>query len=186
MKRACWLFGLMIFLTGCSQENRELAYAMQLRENILSSQSCNFQAKITADYGDSLCSFSMDCQTDSVGTVWFEITEPQSIAGIRGRISDAGGNITFDEQALFFPLLTDDLLIPASAPWIFMKTLRGGYITSVCTEEGLLRMTVNDSYADDALTLDIWLNEEQLPIRGDILHDGTRILSLEVEGFRIL
>ena len=186
MKRVCWLLGLVIFLTGCTRENREFASAMQLRENILAAQSCSFQANVTADYGDSLCSFSMDCQTDPAGAIRFEIKAPETIAGIRGNISDAGGNITFDEQALFFPLLTDDLLIPASAPWIFMKTLRGGYITSVCTEEGLLRMTVNDSYADNALTLDIWLNEEQLPIRGDILHDGTRILSLEVEGFRIL
>lgn len=186
MQRVCWLLGFVIFLTGCTQENRELASAMQLRENILSAQVCSFQANVTADYGDSLCSFSMDCQTDPAGTVRFEVTGPRSIAGIKGNISDTGGNITFDDQALYFPLLTDDLLVPASAPWIFMKTLRSGYITAVCMEDGLLHMTVNDSYADDALTLDIWLNEEHLPVRGDILHDGTRILSLEVENFRIL
>ena len=186
MKRVCWLLGVVIFLTGCTQENRELASAMQLRENILSAQGCSFQAAVTADYGDSLCSFSMDCQVDSGGMIQFEVTAPQSISGIKGTISDAGGNITFDDQALYFPLLTDDLLIPASAPWIFMKTLRGGYITAACTEEELLHLTINDSYADDALTLDIWLNEERKPIRCDILHDGIRILSLEVENFRIL
>ena len=159
---------------------------MKLRETILSAQMCSFHADVTADYGDSLCSFSMKCQTDSSGTVHFEVTGPDTIAGIQGNISDAGGNITFEDQALYFPLLTDDLLVPASAPWILMKTLRSGYLTSVCTENELLRITANDSYADDALMLDIWLDESCLPMRGDILHDGSRILSLEIENFRIL
>ena len=159
---------------------------MQLRENILSATSCDFQADVTADYGDSLFSFSMACQTDASGMIRFEITGPKTIAGITGTISDAGGNITFDDQALYFPLLTDDLLVPASAPWIFMKTLRGGYLTAACTEEELLHLTVNDSYADDALTLDIWLDPQKMPVRADILHDGRRILSLEIENFRIL
>lgn len=185
MKRVCWLLGLMLFLAGCSPENRELSSAMQLRDRLLTAESCSFQAEITADYGDSMHTFSMDCQGDAVGTLHFEITQPQTIAGIRGNISDAGGNITFEDQALYFPLLTDDLLVPASAPWIFLKTLRSGYITSVCSEEGLMHITVDDSYAEDALTLDIWLEEETKPNRADILHDGKRILSLEVENFVI-
>lgn len=186
MKRVCWLLLFAILLTGCTQENRELASAMQLRERILASQECSFQADVTADYGDSLCTFSMDCRTDSTGTVQFAITSPQTIEGIRGTISDAGGNITFDDQAVYFPLLTDDLLVPASAPWIFMKTLRGGYMSAVSEEEDMLHLTVNDSYADDALTLDIWLNADQIPVRADILHQGIRILSLEIENFCIL
>lgn len=185
MKLGCWLLGLILFLTGCSPENRELSSAMQLRDKLLSAESCSFQAEVTADYGDSMHTFSMDCQGDAAGTLQFEITQPQTIAGIKGSISDAGGNITFEDKALHFPLLTDDLLVPASAPWIFLKTLRSGYITSACREEELIHITVDDSYAEDALTLDIWLNEESCPVQGDILHDGKRILSLKVENFVI-
>lgn len=182
MKLVCWLLGLMLFLTGCSAENRELREVMEFRDQLLSAQGCGFQAEVTADYGDSVNQFAMDCQGDASGNLTFEVTQPQSIAGIKGRISDSGGSIDFEDQALFFPLLTDDLLTPASAPWIFLKTLRSGYVTSVCAEEGLLHLTVDDSYADDALTLDIWLEADK-PVRSDILHDGKRILSLTVENF---
>ena len=185
MKRVCWLMGLLLFLTGCSQENRELDRAMELRNRLLDAESCSFQAEVTADYGDSLNSFTMDCQADSQGKLTFEVTQPESIAGIRGTISDTGGSLDFEDTALYFDLLTDDQLTPVSAPWILMKTLRGGCITSVCAEEDLLRLTVDDSYAEDALQLDIWVNGEEVPIRGDILYDGKRILSVEVKNFVI-
>ena len=128
----------------------------------------------------------MACSFDQQGNLSFTVTEPKSIAGITGKVSGSGGKLTYEDHILSFALMADGLVSPVSGPWVLMKTLRSGYITAVCMEDGLLHMTVNDSYADDALTLDIWLNEEHLPIRGDILHDGTRILSLEVENFRIL
>ena len=155
---------------------------MDYREKLLSGSGCSFSAAVTADYGDNLHGFSMHCQADAAGKLSFQVTAPESIAGISGTISESGGSIAFDGQALYFPLLTDDALTPASAPWIFLKTLRSGCITAVCREEELLHLTVDDSYADDALTVDIWLREDQ-PVRGDILHDGRRILSLEVKDF---
>ena len=127
----------------------------------------------------------MDCRADAAGEISFSITRPQSIAGISGSISDQGGSIRFEDQALYFPLLTDALLTPASAPWIFLKTLRSGYITSACMEESLLHVTVDDDYEEDALTVDIWLEGER-PVRADILHDGKRILSVQVENFVLL
>lgn len=175
----------MLCLTGCSEDDRNLRSAMQLREQILSAQSCAFLANITADYGDNLHTFSMDCRTLADGVLQFEIMKPETIAGITGNISEEGGNITFDERSLFFPLLTDDLLIPASAPWIMMKTLRGGYITAVCEEDDLLHMTIQDSYAEDALMVDIWINDRKIPVRADILHEGKRILTVDVENFSI-
>ena len=176
----------MVFLTGCSSESRELNRAMLLRDKVLNAQSCTFCAEVTADYGDSIYTFSMDCQADRKGNLRFEILKPETIAGIRGTLSDTGGEIAFDDTALYFPMMTDDHLTPASAPWIFLKTLRSGCITSVCMEEELLHITVDDSYADDALTLDIWLDKGDMPIRGDILYDGKRILSLNVENLVFL
>ncbi len=157
---------------------------MRFRDALLSADGCSFSAEVTADYGDSLHTFTMDCQGDRQGKITFEITAPGSISGIRGTISEEGGQVAFEEDALYFPLLTDDQLIPASAPWILLWSLRGGCITAVCREDELLRVTVDDSYEDDALTVDVWLKEKQ-PLRGDILYDGKRILSLKVENFLV-
>lgn len=185
MKIVCCLLLVITALSGCSGENAPLTDAMDFRERLLSSNGCRFSAEITADYGDSLTQFTMECEADAAGELEFEISQPETIAGIRGSISDQGGSIRFEDQSLYFPLLTDELLTPASAPWILLRTLRSGYITSACMEENLLHVTVNDDYEDDALMLDIWL-EGECPVRADILHDGKRILSVQVENFVLL
>ena len=184
MKRVVWLVCVLLVLTGCEMGNEPLEQAVAFRERLLSSQSCSFRTEVTADYGDLIHRFSMDCSGDASGNLEFEILQPEGIAGIRGKISDQGGSIEFEDQALFFPLMTDDLLTPASAPWIFLKTLRSGYITSACEEDGLLRITVDDGYEEDSLTLDIRLEKNQ-PVQADILHKGKRILALTVENFSI-
>lgn len=185
MKIVCCLLLVITALSGCSGENAPLTDAMDFRERLLSSNGCRFSAEITADYGDSLTQFTMECEADAAGELEFEISQPETIAGIRGSISDQGGSIRFEDQSLYFPLLTDDLLTPASSPWIFIKTLRSGYITSACMEKMMLHVTVDDDYTEDALTLDIWLEEDH-PIRAEILHDGKRILTIAVENFVLL
>lgn len=185
MRRICLLVSLLVFLAGCSSENQDLETAIKFRESLLAAQSCSFEAEITADHGDTLDQFSMNCQSDPSGNIVFEVLEPDTIAGIKGKISHAGGELDFDETALYFDLLTDDQLTPVSAPWIFMKALRSGYITSVCREESNLRITVDDSYDSDALTLDVWFEDDRVPVRTDIFWDQKRILSMTVENFAV-
>ena len=127
----------------------------------------------------------MDCTGDNQGNLKFSVTEPESISGITGSASEAGGALTFDDVALHFHLMAQDALSPVSAPWIFLKTLRSGYIVSACYEEELLHLSIDDSFEDDALRLDIWLEGDR-PIRGEILHDGMRILTLTIGNFQIL
>lgn len=185
MKRICLLLGLMVTLSACSSVSREMNAAMELRNALLSAQKCSFSGEVTADYGDSIQVFSMNCISDAAGKITFEITSPESIAGICGSISDSGGTLDVEDTALYFDLMAEGRLTPAAAPWIFLKTLRGGYLTAACREEEYIHITVDDSFADDALTLDIWLDKNNHPVRGDILHDGRRILSLDVENFVI-
>lgn len=184
MKKAAVLLTLVIFLTGCSAES-ELEQAMGFRDSLLSGNGSSFSAKVTADYGDELQEFTMDCRGDARGNVEFRVTSPETIADITGTISEAGGALTFDDTALHFDLMAEDTLSPVSAPWIFLKTLRSGYIVSACYEDELLRLSIDDSYDDDALRLDIWM-QELIPVRAEILHEGMRILTLDVKDFQIL
>lgn len=185
MKKAVALLCAVFFLTGCSAET-ELEQALSFRSRLLAGAGCSFTAQVTADYGDELQEFTMDCRGDSRGGITFTVTSPETIAGISGTLSETGGALTFDDTALQFPLMAEETLSPVSAPWVFLKTLRSGYIVSACTEENLLHLSIDDSFDDDALRLDIWLDENQNPVRGEILHDGMRILTLRIGNFQIL
>lgn len=149
----------------------------------LQQKEVTFDAEITADYGDKIYQFSMQCHADVTGNLKFTVTEPQSIAGIAGTVSKGSGKLTFDDKVLAFDILADELISPVSGPWVLMETLRGGYLTS-CSQEGdLLRVAIDDSYEENALHLDIWLTDEDIPKQCQIYWQGRRLLSIDVRNF---
>lgn len=158
---------------------------MKLRASLLGCLECGFDVSVTADYGDTFQTFRMSCTADSQGNLSFSVSEPESIEGVSGTIRDGDGFLTFDDVALEFPLLADRQISPVSAPWILLKTLRSGYLTACCLEEEKLHLTIDDSYEDDALKLDIWLDEERSPVFGEIYYEGRKIVTLDVENFYI-
>lgn len=184
MLKAGFVLILMFFLAGCSDTTKEIDRGMELRTRLLSGE-CSFDAEITADYGESIEIFSLSCQADAQGGVSFTVAEPESIQGITGSISESGGELTFDDTVLFFPLLAEETLSPISAPWILIKTLRSGYLTSACSEEELLHLTIDDSYDQGALKLNIWLDGENRPVIAHIFQEEKRILSLKITNFEI-
>ena len=183
MKRIAAVFLTLVLLTGCTGKRDELDRAMKLRASLLGCLGCSFDVTVTADYGDAYYTFLMNCQTGGRGDVQFTVLQPESIAGITGEISSGEGKLTFDDVALHFPLLADDQVTPVSGPWILMKTLLGGYLTAANEEDDLLHLTIHDSYEEDALQMEIWLNGEDHPVQAEILYDGRRIVTMSVENF---
>ncbi len=185
MKIMAVLVCLVLILTGCTGSEGDLERAMALRARLL-AEAVSFQVELTADYGNKTYEFAMDCQADGKGNLTFTVTQPQAIAGVTGTVSAAGGKLTFGDTALAFELMADGQLSPVSGPWILMNTLRSGYLTSATVEEDLLRLAIDDSYQEDALHLDIWLDKNDVPVRGEILWQGRRLLSMDVKGFTFL
>lgn len=185
MKRLAALLCLLLTLTGCASSQAQMDRAMALRSKLLTSP-IRFDTRITADYGTELYEFSMTCEADVSGNITFTVTAPSSIAGITGTLSAAGGKLTFDSTALAFGLMADGYISPVAAPWTFLHSLRSGYLSACSKEAGSLRISVSDSYEDNAVCLDIWLDQQDLPHRADILWQGQRILTVDVTNFVIL
>lgn len=185
MKKLLAALLALVILTGCTGKRDEMDRVMTLRATLLACEMCTFDAKITADYGDAVQTFSLRCEGRSDGTLGFEVLEPDTISGITGRFAAGKGELTFDDVALAFPLLADGQVTPVSAPWILLKTLLGGYLTACSMEEDLLRVTINDSYEEDALQLEVWLDSEDRPVQAEIVYDGRRIITMEVGSFQI-
>lgn len=182
MRKATLLLLLLLF-SGCA--SKETDPGLTLRQSLLEAPGCCFQAEITADYGDTLSRFTLDCNGDAQGGIRFRVTAPESVSGITGTLSAGKGALTFDETLLSFPLLADGELSPISAPWVVLRALRSGYLTSWGQDGTLIYLTINDSFRDDALQVDIWL-DELTPIRAEILHKGRKILSINLLDFRTL
>ncbi len=184
-KGAAILCLLVLLLTGCADKDRDMEKAITLRSKMLQS-GVAFTASVTADYGDRQYHFAMECEADPKGNLTFRVKEPETLEGISGKISEAGGKLTFDDHALAFDPMAGGQLSPVTGPWILVKTLQGGYLSSCAKEGERLRLAVDDSYRDDALHLDIWLDDAEIPEKSEIFWQGRRLLSIEVEDFRFL
>lgn len=185
MKRVIAIL-MMIFLVGCNKADSALDQAITLRNRLLNGNGCAFDAVITADYGEKLYTFSMNCKADATGNLTFSVTEPKSVSGIAGTISESGGKLTFDDQALAFEMLADGQVTPVSAPWLFLKTLRSGYLNAAGRDGEYIKLIIDDSYEENPIQLDIWMDANMVPIRSEILWQGRRVISLAVNNFQIL
>ena len=185
MRRLGILFLMLIMLCGCSESSQQLDRALALRGKI-QQKEVYFQATVTADYGEKTHTFSMACHADPMGNFKFQVTEPENIAGISGTITKGNGKLTFDDQVLAFDILADELVSPVSGPWVLMETLRGGYLTSCSTEGDLLRVSIDDSYENNALHLEVWLDSNDIPQQCEIYWQGRRLLSIDVKNFAFL
>lgn len=186
MRRIVAVCLLFLLIPACGRRQNEMDEILLFRETLLQSQGCTFSCKISADYGSEVWEFAADCSADREGNITFSITAPESIAGIKGQISASGGRFTFDNAVLGFPLLADGTLSPASAPWIFMRSIRSGYLISCGHDSEGVRINVNDSYEDDALMLDILMDTDSAPEYAEIFWKGRRILAMDIENFEIL
>ena len=176
---------MLIILSGCANVNASIDKAIKLRNEIEQSNGCAFVATVTADYGEKIYVFSMDCTTDKEGNLSFTVIAPETISGIAGTISDAGGSLKFDDKVLAFQTMADGLLTPVTAPWILINTLKCGYIKGCTEDENGFDISADDSYADNAMHLLIKVRN-QLPVSGEIFWNGRRLLTITVEGFRFL
>lgn len=186
MKKWVPVLAVLLCLTGCGGENKALERGLRLRSQVLQAEIIQFHATVTADYGDKVYGFAMDCQGDGQGDLTFAVTAPETIAGITGTLSGEGGTLTFDDTVLAFPLLAEGLPSPVSAPWLLLKALRSGPIVSAGVEEDKLRLSINSGYEDTAFSLDIWCDGENTPVIAEIAQDGRTILSLSLENVTLL
>ena len=84
-----------------------------------------------------------------------------------------------------FRTIADGLVTPATAPWLFMKTLRSGYLKDAAETERGFEMSIDDSYAEESLQLRIRTAGET-PASAEIFWQSRRILTIAIENFTFL
>lgn len=173
-------------LCGCSVRDQSMEQATALRKEILEAEGCTFQATITADYGSAIHTFAVSCSADTTGTLSFTVTEPGTISGITGYISDDDASITFDDKILAFQMLADGQISPICAPWLFLKGLRGGYISGCSVDDAGLCVYIDDSFREYPLQLEVYTDVNTIPYHVDFIWQNCRILSLDIHDFVIL
>jgi hypothetical protein len=181
MVAALALLACLVF-TGCGKEGG-VSGAIEFRAQLVRAGGCSFTAEVTADFGDEVYAFTLQCESDADGTTDITIIQPETLAGITATVTDSGGQITYDGMAVDFGLLASGDVIPAAAPAIVVSCWGQEYIESAGPEEGLERVTYTKGFDDKQLTADTWF-ENGVPICAELCYNGQRILKLTITDFQ--
>ena len=175
-----------MFTSGCTDRSGGVDRAITLRERFMNTNGCQFDCTVQADYGDYLFTFALFCKATKDGTVYFEVTKPDSVRGITGYIDSEGGKLTFDDRVLAFPSLADGYISPVISPWLFVKAICSGYISYVDTLNNETIVGFDDSYYQEPLQTKLWLNDANIPVHCEFIWQNACILSLEVSNYTYL
>ena len=173
------------FLFGCSNRS-QIDHATALRNRIVTCEKCEFDTVVTLDYGDSTYSFRAVCVTDSSNNMKLKVIEPAPISGIEANIYADSGRFTFDNEILGFELIANDQIAPISIPWLFIEALRGGYIASCGNGDSGSFIRIDDSFKQTEYSLELWLNQENMPIGAELFWEGKRFASIKFNSFIIV
>ena len=185
MRRLLCVVIMVASLLGCGR-NDGLDKSLQLRDTLLQGAGCSFDCVITADYGEKQYTFEETCKSDGSGNLTFQVLKPESISGITGGVDGTGGKLTFEDQILAFPLLADGLLTPVTAPWLFLHSLRSGYINACECSSDEMQMIIHDSFQNASVETHIYCNKDNVPYFAEIYWESRRIVTLQIDNFVIV
>lgn len=173
-------------LCACSGGQKEdaLQTAMDFRAALLNAASYSFKAEVTADYGERVYEFSMDCVC-SGGTTNITVTKPDTISGITAQVTNASGEVTFDGTALDFGTLADGNIVPLAVPAVAADSWTSAYIASAGKEKDALRVHYERGYDDAQLLVDTWFSlKNNLPIYAEVCYNDSCILQMRLSDFQ--
>ena len=117
-----------MLLSACSAK-RPAQPPLTFRTALLQSGGCSFTAAITADYGESAASFTLDCVFSPETGASVTVTEPESIAGIQAQVKDTAASVSYDGMQLGLGSLANGNLAPLAAPYVLGSAGRGSTST---------------------------------------------------------
>ena len=182
MRRILSLCLICFILTGCKGEENLLERGITFRSELVASGGCRFRAHITADYGQEVQNFTLDCESDGDGIVTFCVVEPETISDITGTMEGEKGIVTYDGLQLVYPLLVYERLSPVSAPALIVRCWLKEFILSAGYDGTLYRITYEKKIQEKDLLIDTYF-EKDIPISAELCYNGYRILNVQITDF---
>ena len=176
---------ISLLLTGCGERGAAVQRRVEeQREKTANAEEIKFTADITANFGNEVFNCTLDCCAGT-DTVTAEVTAPESVAGIRVRITDGKTALEYGEISLGVGAAGTTGISPVSAVPLLISALRSGFLQRCWTErEEDRELVVAELYVTDEAALTVWYEEETMtPVHCEFSQDGSTVLRCEIRDF---
>ena len=170
---------LPLCLAGCGKPQSSQR-ALDLRSALMQSRECSFTAEITSESDDRVYGFTVQCHCTPEQTR-VQVLAPDAIAGITAVISKNGAQVEYEDSIL--ELGNIGSVSPMAAAELLYRCWVGEYIVSAGKDGETERVSYLPAN-EEAVTVDTWLDQADVPIYAEISEDGVRRLRMTVTDFQ--
>ena len=181
------MIALCLLLAGCG--GAEETKAANVRDRYHDMAGCSMTAVVSCAQEDQRWEATLQCEYIPGGESTVEVLEPETIAGVRAKLSDTDWSLEYEGNVLNIGPLSDEEISPVASLPRLMNALRDGWLLEENQEKWgevpCLRITVDQSGVQDGKILStLWLRQDDgTPLRGEISVDGEIILTAEFTSF---
>ena len=181
------MIALCLLLAGCG--GTEETKAANVRDRYHDMAGCSMTAVVSCAQEDQRWEATLQCEYIPGGESTVEVLEPETIAGVRAKLSDTDWSLEYEGNVLNIGPLSDEEISPVASLPRLMNALRDGWLLEENQEKWgevpCLRITVDQSGVQDGKILStLWLRQDDgTPLRGEISVDGEIILTAEFTSF---
>ena len=181
------MIALCLLLAGCG--GTEETKVANVRDRYHDMAGCSMTAVVSCAQEDQRWEATLQCEYIPDGESTVEVLEPETIAGVRAKLSDTDWSLEYEGNVLNIGPLSDEEISPVASLPRLMNALRDGWLLEENQEKWgevpCLRITVDQSGVQDGKILStLWLRQDDgTPLRGEISVDGEIILTAEFTSF---
>ena len=184
--RITFLVGaLLAVLAGCAgSEDGAVQEALDFRTTLLASDSCSFTADVTADYGERVANFTLECAyRPETNDADLTVTAPETIAGISATVDGEAANVTFEEVSLELGTLAGGQVAPLQVPQLLGDAWTYGYVESQSEEGDGYLVTYRSGYDSEELLVFTRFDSSMSPVQAEIYCDGVCVLTAALSDY---
>lgn len=171
-------------LTACSKSDDEMQRALDFRTSLLSASSCTFTTEVTADFGQRVYEFTLDCAYHSEDNYAdLRVTAPDTIAGIAASVDGEDAEVKFENVSLELGTMAGGHVAPMQLPQILGDAWTYGYVDSIGKAGDGYLVTYRTGYDSDELLIYTYFDTQMVPIRSEVYYEETCVLAADIENF---
>ena len=163
----------LLLLCACGAGNTSAQTPIAFRTSLNDSGECSFRAAVTADYGEYIREFLLDCQTGP-DSATLTVMEPEVAMGITAEVSGEDASVSYDGTVLAVEDFSSRRISPMAAPYILSEAWRGGYISATGRDGEYETVEYLLGYGLEELTITTYFSGG-IPVQAEI-SDGEAVL----------
>lgn len=178
---------LLLALTGCAgSEDGAVQEALNFRTSLLAADHCSFTADVTADYGERVGNFTLECTySPAANGAELTVTAPDSIAGISAAVDGEEASVTFEDVSLELGTLAGGQVAPLQLPQLLGDAWTYSYVESQSEEGDGILVTYRSGYDDEELLVFTRFDSTMTPVQAEVYSDGVCVLTAALSDYAV-